>query len=294
MSSPIESGTTWVLLRGLAREARHWGDFPERFGTRVGAARVIALDLPGNGTLHGQRSPASVDAMAEHVRAELARRGLAPPFQVLAMSLGAMVACAWAAHHPREIGGAVLVNTSLRPFSRLTQRLRPRQWPVLMKLLLSSPSPRERERAVLQLTSRVAGPQDALLDAWARYRRDAPVTGGNALRQLWAAARYRAAHQAPATPMLALCSAADALVDPRCSARLARAWGCPIATHPWAGHDLPLDDGEWVAAQVEAWLRQRASDSGTVAVVGVSSCAPARLRPTRPGPRAAGGPGDTR
>ncbi|MBC8058528.1 MAG: alpha/beta hydrolase, partial [Rhizobiales bacterium] len=32
---------------------------------------------------------------------------------------------------------------------------------------------------------------------------------------------------------------------------------CPVATHPWAGHDLPLDDGEWVALQVSNWLQTR-------------------------------------
>ncbi|MBC8056975.1 MAG: alpha/beta fold hydrolase, partial [Rhizobiales bacterium] len=86
------SGGTWVLLRGLTREQRHWGAFPAAFGERVGAARVIALDLPGNGELHGEASPTRVEAMAAHARADLQRRGIAPPYHLLAMSLGAMVA----------------------------------------------------------------------------------------------------------------------------------------------------------------------------------------------------------
>jgi predicted alpha/beta hydrolase family esterase len=51
-----------------------------------------------------------------------------------------------------------------------------------------------------------------------------------------------------------LVSAADGLVDPRCSQRLAQAWGAPMRKHPTAGHDLPLDDGAWVAREVAAWL----------------------------------------
>ena len=51
-----------------------------------------------------------------------------------------------------------------------------------------------------------------------------------------------------------LTSAADRLVDTRCSHDLARAWQCPIASHSWAGHDLPLDDAAWVARQVCDWL----------------------------------------
>jgi hypothetical protein len=47
-----------------------------------------------------------------------------------------------------------------------------------------------------------------------------------------------------------LAGAGDRLVDPTCSRRLAAAWACPLAVHPWAGHDLPLDDAQWVLDQV--------------------------------------------
>ncbi len=250
------SEATWVLLRGLTRERRHWGAFVEAFGAHLDASRVIALDLPGNGALHAERSPARVDAMAEAARAELQRRGIAPPYRVLAMSLGAMVALEWASRWPGEIAGAVLINTSLRPFSPATQRLRPRAFVTLLRLLLTKPSPLETERTVLRLTSALAGHHTAgVLTNWTRWREESPVSAGNALRQLAAAARYRAPLEAPAVPLLVLRSAGDTLVDARCSARLAAHWQLPIATHPWAGHDLPLDDGEWVAVQVLGWLR---------------------------------------
>ena len=251
---------TWVLLRGLTRERRHWGAFPALFGERVDAERVIALDLPGNGAWHRLPSLASVDAMAAACRADLQRQGVAPPYHLLAMSLGAMVACAWGFAHPSELAGAVLINTSLRPFSPFTQRLRPRNYATLVRLLLARPTAHEWEQAVLQLTSRAGerstreAEAEALVDTWVAYRQDNPVSAANALRQLVAAARFRAPAAAPATPLLVLASSGDALVDPRCSAQLAAQWQCPISTHPWAGHDLPLDDGTWVAAQVAEWL----------------------------------------
>ena len=248
------SETTWVLLRGLTRERRHWGAFPQTFAETVPAAHVIALDLPGNGALHRERSPSRVEAMAEHCRHALHERGVAPPYHLLAMSLGAMVATAWAASHPKELAAAVLINTSLRPFSPFHQRLKPANYATLARLVLAHPSAHEWEQAVLRLTSRAAPRGDALLDAWTGYRRECPVSAANALRQLAAAARYRAPRAKPAPPVLLLTSAADGLVDPRCSWQLARQWGCPVATHPWAGHDLPLDDGLWVAQQVRDWL----------------------------------------
>ncbi|MGZ5183361.1 MAG: alpha/beta fold hydrolase, partial [Ramlibacter sp.] len=75
----------------------------------------------------------------------------------------------------------------------------------------------------------------------------------NALRQLWAAARYRAPDRPPAVPLLLLASAGDRLVHPSCSARLADRWEVPLRLHPWAGHDLPLDDPAWVLDHVLSW-----------------------------------------
>ena len=93
-----------------------------------------------------------------------------------------------------------------------------------------------------------------MLQRWLGYQREFPVTRANALRQLWAAARFRAPAARPAVPLLVLCSAGDQLVDHRCSLRLAEAWRAEQRVHADAGHDLPLDDGAWVAAQVADWL----------------------------------------
>jgi pimeloyl-ACP methyl ester carboxylesterase len=249
------SGPTWVLLRGLTRESRHWGMFPRSFAQTVGAAGVITLDLPGNGALHALRSPGSVEAMAAHCRRELRQLGVATPVRVLAMSLGAMVATAWAVAAPDEIAAAVLINTSMRPFNPFFQRLRPANYTTLLRLALTRAGAPERERAVLAMTSRASARDDAeLLREWVAYQRECPVTAANALRQLWAAARFRAPAANPFRRVLLLGSAADALVDVRCTQQLAQQWSCDVRLHPSAGHDLPLDDAAWVATQVRNWV----------------------------------------
>ena len=111
--------STWIFLRGLNRESRHWGSFPETFRQAVPEADVHTIDLPGNGRLHRLKSPADVAEMAESCRAQLLASGILPPYHVLAMSLGAMVTIAWAARHPAEIRGCVLINTSRRQRRRL-------------------------------------------------------------------------------------------------------------------------------------------------------------------------------
>lgn len=250
---PAPRGPTWVLLRGLAREQRHWGAFPDLLRGALPGSDFLALDLPGNGQLHRQPSPGRVEAMAQWVHGELARRNVAPPCHVLALSLGAMVAVAWAHAHPRDIAALVLINTSLRPYNRVTQRLRPAALRILATLADGGDAG-AYERAVLGLTSNRADAAAAVLADWTAWRRDSPVSGANALRQLWAAARYRAPLAPPAPPLLLLASRTDRLVDPACSRTLAQRWHCPLVEHPDAGHDLPLDDGPWVAEQVRAWL----------------------------------------
>lgn len=245
--------TSWILLRGLARECRHWGAFPDQLRGALPDSEILALDLPGNGRLHRQPSPDRIEALACWVHDELARRRAAPPYHVLGLSLGAMVAVAWAHAHPLEVAALVLINTSLRPYNRVTQRLRPTALRILATLA-DGADDEAYERAILGLTSNRADAAAAVLADWTAWRREHPVSGANALRQLWAAARYRAPPAPPAAPLLLLASRADRLVNPVCSRTLAQHWHCPLVEHPDAGHDLPLDDGPWVAEQVRAWL----------------------------------------
>ena len=247
--------TTWVLLRGLMREARHWGGFPVQFRSAVGAQAMVALDFPGNGSLHAQASPCSVAEMAEHCRTQLGQLGHAPPYRVLALSLGAMVAVAWSEMHPGELERLVLINTSLAPYSPFYHRLRPANYAALTRLLLA-PAAR-RESLILRLTSNLtsrSARRQQILDQWIAYAGEYPVTRANMLRQLYAATCYRAAPVAPSVPVLLLASQQDRLVDARCSLTLAQHWRCAIRLHPLAGHDLPLDDGDWVAQQIRDWL----------------------------------------
>ncbi|MEO6856620.1 MAG: alpha/beta hydrolase, partial [Rhodoferax sp.] len=232
--------STWIFLRGLTRESGHWGAFTAQFESALPGCEVVALDLPGNGSLCHQASPLRVPDMVEHCRAELDRRWLPPPYHLLGMSLGAMVAVAWSAAHPDEVAAQVLINTSLRPFSPFYQRLRPRNYGLLLRLALLGADPEDWERSILRITSR--GGQDAVLPQWLALRAQHPVTRANALRQLLAAARYRAP-KVMTIPTLLLASGQDQLVSVACSQALARQWQCRLQVHPTAGHDLPLDDG---------------------------------------------------
>ena len=248
--------TTWVLLRGLMREARHWGEFPMLFQNGLGAQNIVALDFPGNGRLHTQASPNSVAEMANYCHTRLMQLGYTPPYNVLALSLGAMVAVAWSELYPSELEKMVLINTSLSPYNPFYHRLRPANYPALIRHLLFG-SAVQRESLILKLTSSLtsnAERKQVILEQWTAYARECPVTRANILNQLRAAVSYRAAPVAPSVPVLLLAGQQDRLVDVKCSLTLAHHWGCAIRLHPAAGHDLPLDDGVWVSQQVKDWL----------------------------------------
>jgi pimeloyl-ACP methyl ester carboxylesterase len=242
---------TWILLRGLSRETGHWGNFLPLFQQAFPNDAVLPIDFPGNGSLHQFQSPTSVPAMVEQCRKQLSEARALPPYGVVALSMGAMVSVAWTHAYPTEISHQVLINTSLRPMNPFYQRLRPHNYPGLLRLLVSAADDRQWEQAIWRMTSRLSPPET--IEGWVRLRRQHPVRALNALRQLWAASRFTAPLVAASAPTLLLASSQDALVSVACSRAIAHQWHWPLAEHLKAGHDLPLDDARWVIDQVLSW-----------------------------------------
>ncbi len=247
---------TWVLLRGLVRESRHWEQFPDQLRAQFPSDAVIPVDLPGNGALNHLRSPTRIEGFVAELRAQLSARGLQPPFRVVALSLGAMTAISWMSDYPGEVECSVLMNTSVARFNPFYQRLRPENYAAIAKGLFSTDR-LKRERIILDITANTLSDTEkhALARRWAGYASDAGVSRVNALRQLWAAARFRAPGSLPASAsVLVLNGAGDRLVNPVCSRDLAAAWNLPLKVEANAGHDLTLDAGGWVVNQISDWL----------------------------------------
>ena len=252
---------TWVLLRGLMREQRHWGSFLPQFRAAIGEP-VVTIDFPGNGQWYQTASASSIEAMVEHCRRQLALRHIRTPVKLLALSLGAMVGVAWTHAYPAELQRLVLINTSLAPHNPFYRRLRPQNYPAILATMLLGSST-EREALILRITSQQSNPQQAaaLIQDWVAYAQQCPISRANILRQLWAALRYRAPRTPPTAPLLMLAGAGDRLVHPACSVGLAKRWHATLQLHPQAGHDLPLDDSQWVIEQVTRWLQNSATVS---------------------------------
>lgn len=239
--------TTWVLLRGLGREARHWGGFVPALQAALGpAARVLAVDLPGTGGARSRPSPWSISGIADDVLGTLRDIGAEPPYVWVGMSLGGMVALTLAQRVPGHTQGCAVINTSVAALSPFWHRLRPHAAWRLLLAAMPWRSARSRERAILGLTSN-SPIRTAILAQWTSCARDAPVARTTVFRQLRAAASSRAPVAPPVKVWLIACER-DRIVSWECSRALARHWSLNLQVHPTAGHDLAVDDPEWLVA----------------------------------------------
>ncbi|MBE9560336.1 MAG: alpha/beta hydrolase [Proteobacteria bacterium] len=249
----INQVKTWVLLRGLTREHRHWEDFPEKLQQCFPGSRIITPDLPGNGDHADITSSTSIQDMMLFLRKDIASTLASGPVHIIGLSMGAMVAIEWMKSYPQECAASILINTSLKGISPFYQRLRPKNYYRILYSLFTSDNSR-REKTVLQMTSNLYPDTEQLLQRWVSYAEENTVLPSNALRQLLAASRYSAPKLKPGVPILLLSSENDNLVNSKSSLSLAQKWLLPIETHPLAGHDIPLDDGDWVCQKIDHWL----------------------------------------
>ena len=254
-------GQHWLLLRGLSRESAHWGDFPAKLQARFPAASIATLDLPGTGEYFRQASPKEIAQITAWIREQAEQKGLLNyPLTLLGLSLGGMVAWEWAAKHPNEICAAVLINSSFASLNPFYQRMRWQNYPRLAAIICECDHDR-RERQIVRWVANRAD-VEATAAVWAEIQRQRPVALSTTINQLAAAARYRPSKVKPPQPLLLLNSRGDRLVDPACSEAISRHWQLPLLTHPRAGHDLPLDDGGWLAEQLQGWVRESNQGAG--------------------------------
>lgn len=276
-SSPSNATSTskpaLILVRGLIRSRFHWGRFAQLLQQRWPQHPLLQVELPGNGELWQQTSPASIADMTEALRLQLPNDH---PVIVVAISMGAMVACDWAKRYPQEVVELHLINTSFANMSTPWQRMRPSAlWPLLKAARHWQHDPAALEHTIWQLTVNDAANHQAdiaeQLASWIQFARQHPLKSSNALRQLLAASRFRAPLHMPCRHTRLYASAMDRLVSWQCSLAISQRWCCPLVSHPTAGHDLPLQDPHWLLQQLalqSAHLSTEIDETSTAVAAG--------------------------
>jgi len=237
----------FVLIRGLLREARHWGSFITDLQQHFPDAIISTPDIPGNGLGYRATSPETIAGMTEALRQQI---GSSQPLRLISLSMGGMIAIDWMTRYPDEVAAAVLINTSARPLSPFYRRLRWTAYPHVLRMIFQSAA--QKEADILRLTSNCHQHDSALLKLWRQWQRQCPVSKASARNQFLAAVKFSISTK-PQQPLLVVTSRADRLVDYRCSLKLAQVWGTDYAQHESAGHDLPLDDSAWLINVIKQW-----------------------------------------
>ena len=248
----------WLLLRGLGREVGHWGDFPDRVRQGTAASNVVCIDLPGTGQEHRQPCPAELTEITDFLRQRWLHQQSGQPSYIVGLSLGGMVALDWISRHSNDFAGAVIMNSSLPKLSMPLSRIRPLALARLLRIMTTADT-EEREKRVLEMTSNLRRHDHDLVLQWAAIARTRPTTRQTVIRQLRAAMTFNPPAEVR-VPGLVLASRQDSMVHVRCSRAIAQRYKWSIVEHSHAGHDLALDDPDWVVERLRDFSQNLADD----------------------------------
>jgi pimeloyl-ACP methyl ester carboxylesterase len=237
----------YLLIRGLARGQRHWADFPEILSA-YSKRPVHCEDLPGNGLRFQEASPWGISEYVEITRPRVLKLINEFELTVISVSMGAMVMSYWIKKYPDDFAKLFFINTSSAGHSAPWERFNI-QAMVLNKDLISK---EKKEEHILRVTSQFQDRQKKFLEQFIKLDQENHVSPVNVLAQLWACHRHHfpKAQEVPTEKVIFINSLQDQLVRPECSNRIASSWGRSVISHPTAGHDLPLDDPQWLAEQI--------------------------------------------
>ena len=159
-----------------------------------------------------------------------------------------MVALDWVYRQPHDFDRLAIINTSSRDMATWLQRFSPFAYYRVARAL-SAPTIQLREKEILKLVSNLRVKDKKLLHQLVNIAKKNPVDRLSLARQLIAAAQFKCPERIE-IPLLAISSLKDRMVDGRCSKMIGERLHARMKFHPTAGHDLPLDDPEWLATQL--------------------------------------------
>lgn len=248
--STVSMNKQWVLIRGIMSESFHWSDFLPQMKSCFPHDRIHTPDILGNGPLNQHLTPLSLHKNITALRDQVQSTSKKILF---GFSLGGMLSLEWAYRHPEEVEALILINCSLR-FSAFYKRITPYSLARILKSAMTKDL-KEREKIILNLTTSGLPEErlSELVETWGLRGRQYPVKSINFFRQIVVASQI-SRKQPPPVPVLILSSRQDKVVHPDCSRKMAQYWNASTIYHPTAGHDLTLQDPQWVLDQVQRFL----------------------------------------
>jgi pimeloyl-ACP methyl ester carboxylesterase len=239
----------WIFLRGLTRGNIHWGNFPEIFKKMNPNAKVEFLEIQGNGTRNIETTPIDPEEVIGLLRERSEFCKEKTKFNICGISLGGMIAMKWAELYPDEIQSITIINSSLSQYSPFYYRLKPKNYSNILYALIDK-NIFHQEKIILSMTSNHLQNTKKHLKDFVNFGENYRLEKSNIARQLILASRIKV-NKLPDVPFNVLLSKNDRFVDDSCSQQIASNLNGTLYTHPSAGHDLPLDDPEWLCEMLK-------------------------------------------
>lgn len=245
----------YFFIRGLIRSQFHWYQFPAIFEQLAqqhdAKVKAVLFDIPGNGERYRQATPFSIAAMADDIGQQiqhyLTTHSIGPEskLHLVGISMGGMIAAELAEKSQLTLASVHIINSSFANLSPFWQRMR---IPAALNLLPNLWRTDKRESTILKWTSNKPS-SIALTLEWVEEAKQHPLSLRNACAQLWAASHYFVGKK-PSIKSFVYCCQEDRLVNWKCSEKLAAHWQVSLAREQTAGHDLPLDNPNWLAEKI--------------------------------------------
>lgn len=223
----------------------HWADFPSTLKSLNPNIEIEILEIPGNGHRCHETTFIDIEKIILDLRSHSKFVKTHQTFNLCGVSLGGMICLKWAEFFPEEISSVSIINSSLHSLSPWHYRLNPKNYKKIIRSFFSSDI-HSREDMILGMTSNNPFASEVYLEKYVAFAKKFPLTKSNFLRQLFLASII-SIDSPPSAPLKVICSIKDNLVNPSCSYAIAKKWGVPVIPHPSAGHDIPLDDPDWLA-----------------------------------------------
>lgn len=243
-----------IGIRGLVRGNIHWADFSIYLKQIDSELEFETVEIPGNGNLTHEVTPINAEILISELRKQSQFLKSREKVNLIGISLGGMLALKWAELYPDEIDRLVVVNSSLASLSRHFERLHFKNYLKVISILLNQ-DPTTREKEILDLTANNQKRKDHFFGLFANQVKAHPVSAHNFFRQLKLANSISIKNAYP-NKTLVLNSLGDTLVNPKCSLDISQAFGLELKSHNSAGHDLILDDPQWLANQAVEFFRR--------------------------------------
>ena len=245
----------WILIRGLARGAGHWGSFPAKLQKAFPHDKIYYVEVPGNGLLRDHPTPLKVSQFVESFDEQLKKQGFdfTLPTYGYSLSLGSMAMVEWARQKPDFFKRIYISNTSAANFSNVFKRLSIDAM-TLGARMRRMKTAEDKEIASLQVTTTLSKEQILSdykhdFDSMLSFSKTNSAHPKNILRQLLAASFY-GFPQKPPTEVVLMSGGKDKFVSAQCSKDIENKWHCKHVIHPEAGHDISFQFPDWVIEQI--------------------------------------------